>query len=330
MIQGMQVTGIVQAGVQLNVFDRIAHGDDSVDDVAASLRTDRRGTRILLNALVALGLLEFDEDASTYALAPLADEFLVSSRPHYLGGMLDLMAGAPAWAAYPRLAESVRAGGTILGEHGDLPAADYWTTFAPASVGIARPGAQALADLLTPWASARDTLAILDVACGSGLYSLILASQQPNASTTLLDWGNVLDKARHNVDALELADRTSYIDGDVFDVDLGGPYDLVVASHILHQLSEPRCSDLLGRLHAVLKPDGRLVVHDFMSASAQPADEPFHALFSVVMLTWSGEGEVHALATYQRLARGAGFDHLQVHPGVGVPSTFLIAERGAR
>lgn len=142
MIQGMQVTGIVQAAVGLNVFDRIAYGDDSVDDVAAAVRADRRATRILLNALVALDLLELDADAGTYALAPLADAFLVSNRPHYLGGMLDLMAGAPAWAAYPRLAESVRAGGTILGEHGDLPAAECWTTFGDISELAERPQAR--------------------------------------------------------------------------------------------------------------------------------------------------------------------------------------------
>jgi C-methyltransferase len=329
MIQGMQVTGIVQAAVQLNILDRIAEGTDSVAAVAAALGTDERGTRILLDALVALGLLVLEVREGSYTLAPLADAFLVSNRPGYLGGMVDLMAGPPAWAAYPRLADAVRAGGTILGEHGDLPAAEYWTTFAPASTGIAGPGGHALAELLAPWASSRDTLAMLDVACGSGLYSLTLAAQHAHASVTLLDWGNVLDQARRNVDTLGLADRTRYIDGDVLEVELGGPYDLVIASHIFHQFSEPRCGELLRRLFAALKPGGRLVVHDFMPASAQPADEPFHALFSVVMLTWSREGEAHPLDTYRRLAHGAGFEHIDVHPGVGVPSTFLIAERPA-
>lgn len=171
---------------------------------------------------------------------------------------------------------------------------------------MAAPAAQGLPELLRGWTEQRANLEILDIACGSGLYSLTLAAQHPTARTTLLDWANVLELTKDNVDRLGLRERTGFIDGDVFEVALGGPYDVIIASQIFHHFSEQHCLELMRRLAETLKPDGRLVIHEFVSGS-RPADEPYPYLFSVVMLTWSREGEAHALDTYRRLLHEAGF-----------------------
>jgi C-methyltransferase len=242
MMQGLEVTGIVQAGVQLGIFDQIADGNQDAKSIAAGLDANERGTRILLDALVALGLLERNNG---YQLAPLADAFLVSSRPHYIGGMTNILASAWAWAAYPRLAEAVRRGGTILEQPTETPGNQFWETFAPSSLGIAVPGAQVLAELVHEWAKPRESLDILDVACGSGLYSLTLTARHPTAHATLLDAANVLELVKENVQRLGLEDRTGFIGGDVFEVPLGGPYDLIIASHIFHHFSTERCLSLL-------------------------------------------------------------------------------------
>jgi C-methyltransferase len=254
MIQGLQVTAILEAAVQLGVFDRLAEGNNQAASIASAVGADERGTRILLNALAALGMLETAD--GTYSLSPLADAFLVSTRPTYLGGMLNIMAGGWAWSGYPRLADAVRAGGTILEHHAEIPGHEFWEAFAPSSVGIAMPAAHALAEILAPWAAERERLEILDIACGSGLYSLTLAARQPEAHTTLLDWANVLEFTRANVEKMSLGERTDYIEGDVFEVPLGGPYDLIVASHIFHHFSEERCLQLMRRLFDALRPGG--------------------------------------------------------------------------
>jgi SAM-dependent methyltransferase len=325
MMQGLQVTAILQAAVQLGVFDRLAEGKNQIGSIATGIAADERGTRILLNALAALGMVETAD--GTYALSPLADAFLVSSRPTYLGGMLNIMAGSWAWTGYPRLADAVRTGGTILEEHAETPGHEFWEAFAPSSVGTAAPAANALAEILGPWAAERDGLAVLDIACGSGLYSLTLAARQASARTTLLDWANVLELARTNVEEMGLVERTGYIEGNVFEVPLGGPYDLVVASHIFHHFSKERCLELLRRLRDTLKPGGRLAINDFVPGGSRPVDEPFPFLFSVIMLTWTREGEAYPLGTYERLLAQAGFGRIEVHPSVGMPSSFIIAER---
>lgn len=323
MIQGLQVTAILRAGIQLGVFDQIANGNERASSIATAVGADERGTRILLDALTALRLLERDE---AYRLTPLADAFLVTSRPSYLGGTVNIMAAPWNWSAFQHLPEAVRHGGTVLDQHAETPEWEFWETFASSSSAIAIPAAQILAELLQTQTDQRESLNILDIACGSGLYSLTLAAKHPAAHATLLDWANVIERTKDNVDRLGLRDRVSFIEGDVFSVELGGPYDLIVASHIFHHFSQQRCLALMRRLARALKPDGRLVIHDFI-ASAHPADEPFPYLFSIIMVSATHEGEAYSLDTYRRLLQDAGFSPPEVHDSQGMPSRFLITGR---
>jgi len=283
MAQGLEVAAILQGGLQLGVFDQIASGKEQAAAIATAIDADERGTRILLDALSALGLLERNNG---YRLSPLADTFLVISRPSYVGGMVNILAPPWVWSSHQGLAEVVRRGGTTLEQHAETPGHAFWETFAPSSVSMAVPAAQALTELLRAWSEQRESLEILDVACGSGLLGLTLAAQHPTARATLLGWANVLELAKNNIDRLDLHERTKVIEGDVFTVPLHRPYDVIIASHIFHHFSEQRCLMLMRRLSEALKPDGRLVIQDFVSG-AQPGEAPFPYLFSVRMLTWT-------------------------------------------
>lgn len=327
MMQGLHVTGIVQAAVELGIFAQIADGKRQASAIASALDADPRGTRILLDALAAIGLLERNDG---YHLTPLAETFLVSGRSSYLGDMFKVLAGPWAWAGYQRLAEAVRSGTTVADKPWETPGHEFWETFSPSSVGaMSGPGARALAELIEPWAGSRDSLDILDVACGSGLFSLTQAARHPKAHATLLDSAEVLDLTKEAIGRLDLAERTSFIAGDAFEVPLAGPYDLIIVSHLFHHFSEERCSTLLSRLGTALKPDGRLVIHEFISGAA-PSETPFPYLFSVIMLTSTGQGEAHSLDTYERLLREAGFTSPEVHASQGMPSHFLVAGRVGR
>src|ERR1700737_3505245 len=229
MMQGRQVAGILRAGVQLGVFDLIAEGNNQAGTIAAAIGADERATQILLDALAAVGLLETD---GGYKLSPMAEAFLVSSRQPYLGAMVNVLANERMWTGFEQLADTVRNGGTLSEEHAETPGCAFWETFATSSAGVATPAAFALAEALRPWAEQRESIDVLDIACGSGLFGLTFASQFPQAQPTLLDWENVLALTRENVERMDLGEKTSYIEGDCFEVPLGGPYALIIASHI--------------------------------------------------------------------------------------------------
>jgi ubiquinone/menaquinone biosynthesis C-methylase UbiE len=325
MLQGLQAAGILRAGIDLRVCDEIAAGRRDPTAIAASIGADERGMRILLDGLVSLGILK--GTGSEYDLAPIAETFLVSSRPTYVGGAAAIFTGDWAWAGYGRLADVVRNGGTIMEKDAEAPGHEFWATFAEASGSLMTPAAHGLAELLGLWARDREELSVLDVACGSGVYGLAVARTHPTGRATLLDWDNVLERAAGTVRRLGMEDRTDYIEGDAFAVDLGGPHDVLIASHFFHHFSPERCIEVLRRFASALKPGGRIVINEFAATGHDPAQDAYSAIFSVNMLVWSREGEAHSVDAYADWLARTGFGAPEVHAAPGLPSQLIIATR---
>jgi len=325
ILQGYQRTAILCTGIELGIFEHLAGGAAEAAAIAAATHADERGTRILLEALAAMGLLEVK--GKTYHLTPVADAFLVRSRPAYLGDIARILVNDRFWEGFRRLPEAVQKGGAVFPDHAETPGHPFWENFARYSAATAGPAAEGLAGILAPWAEARRPLEVLDVACGTGLYGFTLAQRQPHARVWSLDWPNVLAITQTYAQRLGVLDRVQFIEGDAFDAPLGGPYDLAILSHIFHHFSEERSTELLRHIAGALKPDGRVAIHDFVYGEEPPTENPFPRLFSVLMLIWTREGESYPLSVYQRMLAATGFTSPVVHELAHIPSRILIADR---
>jgi len=320
-------TAILVTALELGVFDAVAAGAISPDEVAHRQGLDPRGTRLLLNALSSLGLL--DSDGVSYLLPVGADKLLVRGEPGFVGDMAKVMASKWEWDALTTLPDAVRRGGTVAAQHAETPEYAYWEDFAAYAGAVAAPAAEVTADALASWAAGRDQLDVLDMACGHGLYGYTLAARNPRARVWSLDWPNVLPVALERAARMGVADRVSTIAGDMFEADLGGPYDAVLITNVLHHFSEERAVELLRRAAGVLAPDGRMVVVGFTVSDAPQAEDAAAHLFSILMLIWTHQGEVHSLQSYERMLRDAGFAHVKPHPVPASPLWVLTASRTA-
>src|SRR5699024_5412262 len=137
---------------------------------------------------------------------------------------------------------------------------------------IARPTAAVMAENLEPWARDRDTLDVLDVACGHGVYGFTMAERYPQARVWGLDWPNVIEVAARHAEELHVSERTRFIAGDMFEAPLGGPYDLVTVTNVLHHFSEERATQLLSRVAGALKPGGRVAIVGFTRDDERPPE----------------------------------------------------------
>jgi len=77
-----------------------------------------------------------------------------------------------------------------------------------------------------------------------------------------------------------------------------------------------------------LKPDGRLVTVAITTGDDAPADDPVPYLFSVLMLAWTHEGEVHPASGYADAVREAGFAEPRQLTVPHNPLRVYIADRG--
>ena len=324
MMQAYKETALLRAGLELGVFDRLAAGPESAAAVAAAADADSRATRILLDALAAIGLLATDGDR--YLLGDAAAAHLVSGREGFLGDLLPVLASDWERDALERLADAVRHGGTVLDVNAETPEYGYWVDFAAGAATVAAPAAATVARLLEGWASGRASLDVLDVAAGHGLYGFTLAAAHEHCRVWSLDWPNVVAVARRHAERLGVASRTAFVEGDMFSVALGGPYDLVLVTNVLHHFSERRCVALLRRLAAAAKPGARLAVVGF-ALDGPPEDDPVPYLFAPLMLAWTHAGEVHRGADYERMLAAAGWELAAVQRVPGLPFSVFLADR---
>ena len=285
MMLAYKTTALLTAGIDLGVFDALATASGTSAEVAEKLDLSERGARFL-DGLAALGLARVRRGD----LRPDAGQRGASGagaararRRHGQGDVEQLGVGGDGRAA--RRGAPRRPGGA--GARRDAQDVRVLGAFAEFAGAVARPTAELAANRLDSWASGRSRLDVLDVACGHGLYGFTLATRQPHARIWSLDWPNVLPLARKHAAAMGVSERASTIPGDMFEVPLGGPYNVVMVTNVLHHFSPERGVALLRRLAPHMAEDGRLVLVGFVTHDGPPAQDAAAHLFSVLMLVWT-------------------------------------------
>ena len=95
---------------RLKLFDQLAGGARTAEQVAGALGLDVRMTGLLLRVLAGLGLLEFRD--GVFANSAAASAFLVSTSPAYMGNAMRY--SDQLYATWGRLDEALRSGKPAL------------------------------------------------------------------------------------------------------------------------------------------------------------------------------------------------------------------------
>ena len=311
-----QKTAAMQAAVDIGLFTAIATGQNTADTAAKACNASPKGVRVLCDYWTVNGLLAKSGDK--YSLTPEAAMFLDQKSPAYIGGVLGFING-PIVSYFAELTESVRRGGrtddgTVQREyHG-------WVDFAQQMGAMMQPSAQAIAQLLGPIKGS-----VLDIAAGHGLFGIFLAQENPAVRITALDWPQVLDVARQNASRMGVGDRYSLLPGDAFTVNMGGPHDVVLLTNLLHHFNAQRCTELLKRIRAALRPGGKLVMLEFVP-NADRISPPMSATFPLVMLATTAEGDAYTFAELEQMLTAAGFTKNTMHQPESSPQQIIISE----
>lgn len=299
----------LKAGIELEVFTRIAEGAGSPEELAARTHVSSRGLRILCDFLVIQGFLQKSE--GRYQLTPDSAVFLDKRSPAYMGGVSAFLCGQTLVGMGETMTSAIRKGGTVMGEAGTMDVEHpVWIDFARAMVPMAMPNAKAVAELLVE--RGKPVCRVLDIAAGHGMYGITVAQRMEGARVTALDWPPVLAVAKEHAGQAGVADRFETMGGSVFDLDLGKGWDVVLVPNFYHHFDIPACTRLAHRIHESLAEGGCMVTVEFVP-NEDRVTPAMHGAFAMIMLVSTAHGDAYTFREFERMFKDAGFSQNTLH-----------------
>nr|MBA3650886.1 class I SAM-dependent methyltransferase [Chthoniobacterales bacterium] len=287
---------ILSAAIHHRIFDLLDHGPKTAAEVSAENGASLRGVSAIMNALTAFELLTKDAD-ERYSLTPESATFLVRQKPGFIGGFMQH--GDTLLPKWMQLAEIVQTGEPAIAVNQEGDGSEFFESFVEDLFPVGYPSARALAAALP------EKKRVLDLAAGSGVWSIPLAQNSKEVRVTAVDWPGVLSATRRVTARLGVGDQYEFRGGDLHDVDFGSGYDLATLGHILHSEGRRRSRELLDKVFRALAPGGAIAIAEFL-ANDDRSGSPMAMLFAVNMLVNTEEGDTFTFLEISRWLADAG------------------------
>lgn len=313
---------ILEAAVRNHVFDALDQAPKTVAEVSAATGASERGLSAIMNALVGLELLLRD-DAGRYELTPESATYLVSDKKAYLGGMLAHSSTQliPGWLELPEVVRTGHPGKTV---NQQAEGSVFFEQFVSALFAMNYPSAVAGADALGI-ALANKPVKVLDIAAGSGVFGIVLAQRSPQVMVTAVDWPRVIEITRRTTARCGVAERCTFVAGDIDAVDFGTGYNVATLGHILHSEGEERSRKLLCKTYQAMAPGGTIVIAEFL-VNADRRGPVSGLLFDVNMLVHTEKGATYSFEQIRGWLEECGFRDARTIESPG-PSPLIFATR---
>jgi 3-hydroxy-5-methyl-1-naphthoate 3-O-methyltransferase len=317
---GYVPTLVLEAAIRNRVFDVLDKGPMTVPEVATATGASVRGLTAIMNVLVGLNFLAKDAHEA-YSLTPESAAFLVSTKPSFQGGILRHASSQliPKWLA---INEVVATGKPAASVNQQGEGSDFFKEFVVDIFPMSYPSAQALAKSLN--LDGQPT-SVLDLAAGSGVWGIAIAQASPNVHVTAVDWPDVIPTTQKTVARFNLADRFSYVPGDLLSADFGTNHNVATLGHILHSEGEARSRKLLAKVFQSLAPGGTIAIAEFL-VNADRTGPVGSLFFAVNMLVNTDEGGTYSFEEISAWLTEAGFTNPRTIPAPG-PSPLILATK---
>ncbi len=306
--EGFFESSILFALLKLKIFERIGDGSKTVHELAAELAARPETLARLLNAGVALKLLE-SGDGVNFRVAPACGSVLLpSAGENCLADYILLMDHLQL--VFCRLAEAVLNSKPIHESPTCFGAdKDQIRRFTLAMHSYATLRAKELADFL----DTSQAKTFLDLGCGPGTYAFYVGMRNPALKLYLLDSPEVLDVARGLQHKYAIRNEVQYLPLDALREEIPGSYDLILISNALHMLGEEASRDLIHRLYKSINPGGSLVIQAQYLRDARVGTR-WPIFLDLIQLCTTPNGRNHSVDETTGWLAEAGFQNIQYHP----------------
>jgi len=302
---------------EIGLFEILAHDPLPLEEIARRTGVPRRTSRIVADAMVALGFLERDGDK--YRNDPVAAAFLSGDGLADLRPMLRLL-NRISYKKWAKLEESVRAGRGVVGrfQFDDTEEEEIF------SKGVATLTSGSSRSLPTVYDFTLHRR-VLDLGGGTGSFLLALLESYPSLECTLFELPPVIQVARRQLANNPLARRISLVEGDMFRSPIPEGHDACIIANVLHTLSPDHILELLTNLRKYMTPGARLLLVDLFTDLGH-TDPPIAALMAGEFLLMASEGDAYSEEETCGWLLQTGWKSIGRKPLGGPNSSLIVAE----
>ena len=313
-------SAVLTVAVNLGLFDLLEQSPKSSSDIAEAFELSLRGATSIVRALVAMKLLVPDGEA--FANSEHASAFLVSTKEGYIGALIAME--FEHFLTPQKVLQAAREDRPTV--YGDT---DVWSSHAE-SDSQAKDFTAAMHAISTQPALALSRLPIwrtddvlVDMGCGSAVYSIALMQLFPQFQAKLCDIPNLEGIVGNYLERYGVADRAQFVGIDMFKA--AWPEGTVVLlSQILHDWNPLECRQLLQRAFAALPAGGRIVIHEKLTETESHLPLA-NALVNLDMLIWT-TGQQFSYLELKALLEEVGFSGCQHIPSDGYWSAVVATK----
>jgi SAM-dependent methyltransferase len=274
---------ILVSGIELDLFTQLGHEALSAAELARKTNTLNTGLEILLNALSGIGLLKKENDL--YSNTGLSLKYLCSSSAASINNYLWL--AAQSWNQWDQLTEIIR--GNI--DKTDASEPQHPELKDRFSQAVNERSLKIIPELLKHIQVGK-AKSLLDLGAGDGSYALAILEKNPELRITVFDRPAMIKAATIRAFNSDTITKLKFVSGDFFKDDLGGPYDIILLSNIIHIFGETDNRRLLEKTVEALHPEGRLLIVDAFLEDDR-THPPEAAVFSVELFLRTASGRCY-------------------------------------
>ncbi|MBS1996021.1 MAG: methyltransferase domain-containing protein [Cyanobacteria bacterium SZAS LIN-2] len=339
ILHGGWAIRILRTAVEISLFEALLDGPRDAQLVAKQLDMPLQGIALMLDSLVGLDLLEradyaglgeslADGGTALYKLNEQSETYLLKDSPLFAG--MYLKQHEELDKMWRSLTETVRSGKPVMEVNTDATAEEIFPRLAesiiPLNYAVASDVVQFLRIIDLAYTR---PLKILDVACGSAIWSIPFAQDNRETKIDALDFPAVLDVARKTSERFGVSGNFNYLPGNWRDVKVQeNHYDAVILGHILHSEGKELSQQLLAYCHACLREGGVLVIGEFMT-NKEHTGPIMSLMFGLNMYLATTSGCVFSAHELKQMCLDAGFTDIIKHNSVRYSSqeesTVLLA-----
>lgn len=290
----------LQAALTLNMFTKLQTAKTAAD-LAADESWDQETTSRLLEVLLHTGCLV--RSGTAYQASLLAAAYLIPDSFLYYG---DKFCEPLETGSYG--SDLIR----CLRQEPDtrITPEPHWTP-----ERLRQMGAYALSGYIQNTVSRCDLTQakhLLDLGGGHGFFSIAFAQKYPDLHVTLFDLPVIASMAGEIMNQFNLGERCHTLNGNFLHDPIGGPYDAILCSNILHK---DKRDIVLPKVYEALNPGGMLILR------CRIADCPANLTTALSKLYWQVRGgkDLYTAEQWQGFVTPYGFSEFTL---LGVDDIF--------